>query len=1123
MTTTPLPDETYDFVDSVFDPEPDPVVRRAHHVSALLVAHDGARWLPSMLRTYADLTVRPDAIVAIDTGSSDQSALILRDALGSAAVIGAAADVGFGAALDAGVTYLDQIRPADESAASRESTRETVEWLWVLHDDCAPDVDALDALLMEADRSPSSAVIGPKVRGWHDRRLLLEAGLTVTGGGRRDTGLERHEQDQGQHDGVRDALAVGSAGMLIRRDVWDDLGGFDPEITMFRDDIDFGWRANLAGYRVVVATDAVVHHAEAGAHGRRRLMSVVDHPYRADRESSQYVALTHSGPVALPFVVLRLIGGAVIRSLGFLIGKDTASSLDELAAVAVTLSHPGRIRRGRSLVADAARIRGVGVSRARRDARHLLPSRGVQVRHLVEGLGAFLARRSVIRQVGAGLRTDRGTSMRAVETGPASEDDEWIDNQPSWLRMTLSRPGVIYGLLLTLGTLIGVRALLGSGVLVGGALLPSPDGASELWAQYTAGWHEVGPGSGTPQATYIAPLAFLATVLLGKAWLIVDILILLAVPLAGISAYAALRGLVSSTAIRIWASTAYALLPAVSGAVAAGRIGTTTLAILLPVLARAIARMVPAWRTDREGPPTWRRTWSTAVLLSIAVSFVPIVWLIALCVVVVAMFTVLTGRASRQRFAIVVAMPLLLLAPWSFTLLAHPSLFFFEAGLNSPDLTDRYLSALDVAVLHPGGPGMTPVWASVGLVLAAVVAWLRTDRFAALAACWAVGIVGLMLGLLDVVLRLTPPWAVDPVRAWPGPATLVVGAAAIGAGAIAAQGARERISTVRFGVVQPLVLVVLIAAIVGPVVAGVTFVEGVDGPIARTEASVVPAYVDADMRGPDRPRALVMRPEAGGRIGYALLGRPVPTIGDADAAPPGEVYAPIDAYVASLASGRGGSEVEGLARYAVRYVLLRGSGNPGTGGATGSGSQVAARRDADLVATLDSEPGLRRLSTTTGDALWRIALPGVPTSRVQAATTKAVAVSAIPVVRSETDIGPIGVDTIVKPDKNDRLLLVSESMASGWRATLGGDALPPLDIDGNQAGQQWFSLPARGGQLQVHFENASRTRWLWAQLFAFLVVVVLALPSRRRSFDPDPDIDPEADFSVVIETRVGSA
>src|SRR4029077_4262027 len=119
---------------------------------------------------------------------------------------------------------------------------------WLLHDDCEPAPDALEQLLAGAGRSRSAAVLGPKLKDLSDRRVVREAGITTDRAGRRLTGVEPGEIDQGQHDGNRAGLAVSSAGMLVRRDVWNQLGGFDDNLPLFRDDIDFCWRAHAARY-----------------------------------------------------------------------------------------------------------------------------------------------------------------------------------------------------------------------------------------------------------------------------------------------------------------------------------------------------------------------------------------------------------------------------------------------------------------------------------------------------------------------------------------------------------------------------------------------------------------------------------------------------------------------------------------------------------------------------------------------------------------------------------------------------------------------------------------------------------------------------------------------------------
>ena len=119
---------------------------------------------------------------------------------------------------------------------------------------------------------------------------------------------------------------------------------------------------------------------------------------------------------------------------------------------------------------------------------------------------------------------------------------------------------------------------------MGGALLPAPAAASGLWRTYLATWHPVGLGSDTSAPPYLAVLALLSNALLGNAERAVDLLLLGAVPLAGLSAYAALRRLTASVPLRLWGAVTYALLPPLLAAVATGRLGTVVVAVLLPLL-----------------------------------------------------------------------------------------------------------------------------------------------------------------------------------------------------------------------------------------------------------------------------------------------------------------------------------------------------------------------------------------------------------------------------------------------------------------------------------------------------------------------------------------------------------
>lgn len=282
-----------------------------HVVTAVIVSHDGARWLPDALTGLLGQERPVQNVIGADTGSADRSAQLLAEAIGDQRVLHLARRSGFGTAVDEAVRTAPELTPDDLPYLRRPSGwdpvsrtwrdeaydmpelphGEPVQWLWLLHDDCAPEPDALAELLRVADASPSTVIVGPKLRSWYDRRQLLEAGVSIARSGRRWTGLDRREQDQGQHDQVRPVLSVSTAGMLIRRDVYEELGGFDRRLPLMRDDVDLCWRAQAAGHQVLVAPDAILRHAEAAARERRPIDCVgrsVANPHRVDKAGAVY-------------------------------------------------------------------------------------------------------------------------------------------------------------------------------------------------------------------------------------------------------------------------------------------------------------------------------------------------------------------------------------------------------------------------------------------------------------------------------------------------------------------------------------------------------------------------------------------------------------------------------------------------------------------------------------------------------------------------------------------------------------------------------------------------------------------------------------------------------------------
>jgi GT2 family glycosyltransferase len=1066
---------------SASDPTRPPEFPR-HVVTAVLVAHDGARWLPDALAGLLGQERPVQYAVAADTGSADDSAQLLTDALGPDRVLHLARRTGFGQAVDEAGRIAPVLTPDELPYLKRPSgwdpvTRtwrddaydlpelpygEPVQWLWLLHDDCAPEPGALAELLRvvehEHEMGREVAVVGPKLRGWYDRRQLLEVGVTIANSGRRWTGLERREQDQGQHDHVRPVLAVSTAGMLIRRDVFDQLGGFDRHLPLMRDDVDLCWRAQAAGHRVLVAPEAVVRHAEAASRERRTVDCAgrtSASPHKVDKAGAVYTLLVNTRTAALPWVLLRVVLGTLLRTVAYLVGKVPGQALDEISGLLAVLLRPGRIVAGR-------RRRGrPQVERA--ELRPLFPPPGATVRATVEQVAGNLVGRSDPEVSSAGRHGG------ALESGPGGEDADFLEiEQFARLKRIARKPGPVLFLTLLAISLVACRGLLAGGALAGGALLPAPADSGDLWARYLDAWHPVGAGGTASAPPYLAMVALLASLLFGSTGLAVTLLLVFSVPLAGCTAYFASRPLVPSRLLRAWAAVGYAFLPAVTGALAGGRIGTAVLAVLLPLLARAGAA-ASGLAGPSGNPGSWRATWAYALLLTVTTAFTPIVWPVAL-VLGLALLAVRRRdlAAHGLRLLAQVGTPLLVLAPWSLTLL--PFGFFTEAGL---DLRTPPASALDLLGAGPGGPGTVHGLTLIGIVLAALAALLRSERRTAIRTAWVIALVGYVFAVLA------------NRSAWAGPATLVYGLALLTAAVLGADGARARVAEQSFGWRQPVAALIALACAAGPLLAAAGWmIRGADGPLERRDPAQVPAFVAEDSNTRDRARTLVLDGASTARVDYMLVRGSGTRMGDAELAAASGDNTRLDQVVAHLVAGSGADQAEQLGGFAVRYALLH----------------KGAPREISRV--LDATPGLTRLSQQDGPALRRV------DREVSRAAIVTKGGRPRPVAA-----GPVDIHTTVPAGGTGRVLRLADAAAEGWTATLDGRPLTPTTVDGWAQG---FELPASGGKLDVTYDDpVGHTAWLWLQGALAVVLVVLALPGRRRDIDDDLPEEPAVPAQAV--------
>jgi hypothetical protein len=257
------------------------------------------------------------------------------------------------------------------------------------------------------------------------------------------------------------------------------------------------------------------------------------------------------------------------------------------------------------------------------------------------------------------------------------------------------------------------------------------------------------------------------------------------------------------------------------------------------------------------------------------------------------------------------------------------------------------------------------------------------------------------------------------------------------------------------------------------VVAGAAWVaRGAGDPLERQQSAVVPAFVEATVTSQDRPRTLVLQQTDSGRVRYTLLRSAGARLGDAEPEQEPRAGSVLDRVVADLTSGRGGTDVQTLAGFGTRYVLLLGKPS-----------------DA-LVGDLDSVPGLERVGAPVEGVLW--SLTG-PTGRVRLLGGGPGAV--VPSAQ-------VGVDAQVPAATAARTVALAEAADPRWRATLDGRPLASRTVDGWAQG---FTLPAEGGRLVIEHEDPRRLPWLAGAAATLVLTLLLALPAIRVSGPSDDE------------------
>ena len=878
-------------------------------------------------------------VVAVDTGSKDESVDLLVDAFDE--VVTVTGRTAYPEAVRIALEQVDEVGDA--------------EWIWLLHDDSNPAPDALERLLAAAADDPGAEILGPKLREWPSLKRLLEVGVTISGTGRRETNLEPGEYDQGQHDEVRDVLAVNTAGMLVRRQVLEELGGFDDNLPIFGNDIDFGWRAASRGHRTVVVPQAIVFHAEAAHRGTRRTPLTGRHTHYQERRAALFTLLANAPARKLPWQVVRLFFGTLLRMVGFFVVRSPGEALDDLAALFSVYVSPLDVlaaRRARRTSGDA-------------DPRPLLAPWWLPYRHGLDFVGDILAAAFNQAQDVADRRRSAKESVAPVPIRrPVVVDEDEAPEDTGFVARFFTNPLAVALAVVVVLSLFGAREAFGH--VTGGGLAPAPDHASQLWGLWTESWHALGTGTAVPAPAYVVVMAAVGSLLGNSAAAAVSAVLLLAVPLGIWGAWRMLRvvgRLVDPGGSPRWlvalGAVTYALVPVTSGAFGAGRLGVVAVAVILPFLTHAALGF-----GDPEHDRRRRAAWRTGLLLALASAFEPVAWVFAVVLAVVALgiAAAVTRSLPRGREvwglpAITLGTPLVLLSPWWWPAVQHgaSSLLLMETGRQPyPSLEPSDL------LLGRFGPGLGGPWwlGALLVVLAAVALVPRATRIPVLVAWLVAAVAALTATVLSVVPLPLPGGSVRPGI---GLMVVVLHGCLVLAAMLGAQGLIMILRRSRRERHEVLLVGLAVVAAIIPAIGLGWFVWQGPGDLANSEDTGIPPFMTDEATAEPAAGILVIRGDTAHGLTYTVRRGAGNTLGEDEIGYASEPDPAFQSDVRALVSRPTPQVVDDLAAAGIRYLVL------------------PEPYDGSVAAGLDATDGLGQAGTESqATRTWRIETPVDP-------------------------------------------------------------------------------------------------------------------------------------------------
>lgn len=261
-------------------------------VTVIIPNYNGLKFMEPCFKALEAQSDKNFELLVVDNGSTDGSVEWLKDR--NIPSVFLEKNTGFSGAVNVGIRHAK------------------TPYVILLNNDTEPEPDYIKELVLAMDRSPKIFSVSSKMIQLYHKELMDDAGdmYSILGWA--------YQRGVGQsirgYQKPRTVFAACAGAAIYRREVFEEIGGFDEAHFAYLEDIDVGYRAKIYGYENVYCPTAVVYHVGSGTSGSKYNSFKV----RLAARNNVYLNYKNMPVLQLLVNLLPILSGIFVKYLFFL-------------------------------------------------------------------------------------------------------------------------------------------------------------------------------------------------------------------------------------------------------------------------------------------------------------------------------------------------------------------------------------------------------------------------------------------------------------------------------------------------------------------------------------------------------------------------------------------------------------------------------------------------------------------------------------------------------------------------------------------------------------------------------------------------------------------------------------